>query len=85
LRGGQPAAYSNSVTDRPSPRGSAGPISLDTARNAMERPDVRFHDLGHSIATWLTAAGTAVNLVQELLKRSGAPQYAIRSRRAGAG
>ena len=44
--------------------------TFDTARNAIGRPDVRFHDLRHPIATWLTAAGTPLNLVQELLGHS---------------
>ena len=52
-----------------------GPIlsiekSWRTARNAIGRPDVRFHDLRHSISTWLAAAGTPLNLVQELLGHS---------------
>jgi integrase len=41
--------------------------AFETARLKIERPDVRFHDLRHSIATWLTASGTPLNVVQELL------------------
>ena len=49
-----------------------GPIlsiekSWRTARKAIGREDVRFHDLRHSIATWLTRGGTPLGAVSEML------------------
>lgn len=41
--------------------------AFQSARKKIERPDVRWHDLRHSIATWLTAGGTPLNVVQQLL------------------
>lgn len=37
------------------------------ARKAIGREDVRFHDLRHSIATWLTRSGVPLPVVQEHL------------------
>ena len=46
-------------------------LSIDkswrTARKAIGREDVRFHDLRHSIAAWLTRGGTPLGAVSEML------------------
>jgi hypothetical protein len=55
-----------------------GPIlsiekSWRTARKAIGREDVRFHDLRHSIATWLTRGGSPLGVVSERLEEAVKP------------
>ena len=44
--------------------------TFQTARERIGRPDVRFHDLRHSIATYLVSHGTPLSVVSELLGHS---------------
>ncbi|MEC7488589.1 MAG: tyrosine-type recombinase/integrase, partial [Pseudomonadota bacterium] len=42
-------------------------VAFRTARNKIGRPDVRFHDLRHTIATWLTEGGMPLGVVAKHL------------------
>jgi integrase len=45
-------------------------LSFEAARNALGRPDLHFHDLRHTYASWLVQSGVHLLSVQELLGHS---------------
>lgn len=45
-------------------------LSFEVARAALGRPDLHFHDLRHTYASWLVQSGVPLRAVQELLGHS---------------
>lgn len=45
-------------------------VSFEAARIAIGRPDLHFHDLRHTYASWLVQSGVPLRAVQELLGHS---------------
>jgi len=41
--------------------------TFDTARNHIGRPELRIHDLRHTLGTWMNARGKDINLIEEVL------------------
>ena len=41
--------------------------TYDTARNHIGRPELRIHDLRHTLGTWMNARGKDINLNKEVL------------------
>ncbi|MGQ0592378.1 MAG: tyrosine-type recombinase/integrase [Gammaproteobacteria bacterium] len=42
-------------------------LSFEAARITIGRPDLHFHDLRHTYASWLVQSGVHLRIVQELL------------------
>ena len=41
--------------------------TFETARNRIGRPDLRFHDLRHTLGTWLNSRGIDINVIKDVL------------------
>ena len=39
--------------------------TFDTARNHIGRPELRIHDLRHTLDTWMNARGTDINKIKQ--------------------
>ena len=42
-------------------------LTLIKARNHIGRPELRIHDLPHTLGTWMNARGKDINLIKEVL------------------
>lgn len=45
-------------------------VAFESARDAVERPDIRFHDLRHSYASWLAKSDIPMTVIRDLLGHS---------------
>mgnify|MGYP002262553747 CR=1 FL=1 len=41
--------------------------TFETARERIGRPDLRFHDLRHTLGTWLNSRGIDINVIKDVL------------------
>ena len=62
----------NKKTGKPNKLHKTGQIksikrTFDTARNHIGRPELRIHDLRHTLGTWMNARGNDINLIKEVL------------------
>ena len=50
-------------------KGRIGSIrsTFETARARIGRPDLRFHDLRHTLGTWLNSRGIDINVIKDVL------------------
>ena len=62
----------NKKTGKPNKLHKTGRIksikrTFNTARNHIGRPELRIHDLRHTLGTWMNARGEDINLIKEVL------------------